>query len=215
MKKAVFLALFAFLFLQMGYGQNAKLEVFELGALADVILTGKIKMLDGKAFTFEINQVVAGDYTDPTIVVQRFHNTKTAKRWGKYQLGDAMILWLKRENDTYVIVGENGEGEKMWFGSDIYLDSRGGALKNTFGNHAPYPAVNVYAEKVSAPDFIAAVQDTKGCFKLEMEEKKSPEGTVVVKRFAVKQMEGTELDRIRSKGWMQDLIIANGEKHIR
>lgn len=215
MKKATFFTLIAVLFVQLGFAQTAKWEVFELGAQADLIVTGKIKMLDSKAYTLEIDQVVAGDYAEPTIVVQKFHNTKTAKRWGKYVLSEGMMLWLKRDGNTFTIVGENGEGEKMWFGGDVYLDSRGGALKNTFGNHAPYPGSAIYAEKVKADEFIAAVKDTKPCFGLEMQETKSPEGVVVVKRFAVKKLDDKQFDEIRGKGWMQDNIIANGEKHIR
>jgi hypothetical protein len=215
MKKIVFFALFAFVCLSMAFAQTAKMEVFELGAAADVIVTGKIKMLDTKAYTLEIDKVVAGDYTAAMIVVQRFHNTKTAKRWGKYVLAESMMVWLKREGDVYTIVGENGEGEKMFFGGDIYLDSRGGALKNTFGNHAPYPGSAIYAEKVNAEQFVAAVKDTKACFSLDIEEKKSPEGAVMYKRFAVKKLEDKQYDDIRGRGWMQDNIIANGEKHIR
>jgi hypothetical protein len=215
MKKAFFLLVLTFAGMTLGWSQTAKMEIYELGAQADIIVTGQIKLLDSKNYTLEINKVVAGDYTSPTIVVERFHPTKTAKRWGKYVVGETMMLWLKDDAGQYKIVGENGEGEKMLFGTDVYLDSRGGALKNTFGNHAPYPGSAIYAEKVSAEEFIAAVTDTKGCFKLDIEEKKSPEGEVMYKRFAVKLLEDKAYDEIRSRGWMQDLIIANGEKHIR
>ena len=215
MKKTIFFLVFAFVCLQLGMAQTPKMEVYELGAAADIIVTGKIKMLDSKAYTLEIEQVVAGDYTSPTIVVKRFQNTKTAKRWGKYVLAESMMLWLKNDAGTYTIIGENGEGEKMNFGGDVYLDSRGGALKNTFGNHAPYPGSAIYAEKVNATEFIAAVKDTKACFGLDIEEKKSPEGVVAQKRFAVKKLDDKQYDDIRSRGWMQDNIIANGEKHVR
>ncbi len=215
MKKALFFALFAILGLTVGYSQTAKMEVFELNASADLIVTGKIKMLETLTFTFEIDQVLGGATTAEKIVVKKFKNTKTSKRWGKYILAEGMILWLKSDGTNYTIVGENGEGEKMWFGGDVYLDSRGGALKNTFGNHAPYPGSAVYAEKVKADEFLAAVKDTKDCFSLDIEEKKSPEGDITFKRFAVKKLEDTQYDDIRSRGWMQDNIIANGEKHIR
>jgi hypothetical protein len=215
MKKVIFFAFFALLCCGFATAQTAKMEIYELGASADLIVTGKIKMLDSKVYTFEIDQVIAGEYAEPTIVVQRFHNTKTAKRWGKYVLSEGMILWLKRDGVNNTIIGENGEGEKMWFGGDIYLDSRGGALKNTFGNHAPYPGSAVYAEKVKAEEFIAAVKDTKDCFSLDIEEKKSPEGEVMFKRFAVKKLDDKQYDDIRSRGWMQDVIIAAGEKRMR
>lgn len=215
MKKVIFLAFFALLCCGFAAAQTAKMEIFELGASADLIVTGKIKMLDSKAYTFEIDQVIAGEYAEPTIVVQKFHNTKTAKRWGKYVLSEGMILWLKRDGVNNTIVGENGEGEKMWFGGDVYLDSRGGALKNTFGNHAPYPGSAVYAEKVKGDEFIAAVKDTKGCFSLDIEEKKSPEGEVMFKRFAVKKLDDKQYDDLRGRSWMHDNIIANGEKHMR
>jgi hypothetical protein len=215
MKKVLSVALFLLIGLTIGYSQTAKMEVFELGAQADLIVTGKIKMLDSKAYTFEIDKVVAGSYANPTIVVQRFHNTKTAKRWGKYVLAESMMLWLKTDGTTNTILGENGEGEKMLFNGDVYLDSRGGALKNTFGNHAPYPGSAIYAEKVNAEQFVAAVKDTKDCFSLDIEEKKSPEGEVMFKRFAVKKLEDKQYDEIRGRGWMHDNIIANGEKHVR
>jgi hypothetical protein len=215
MKKAVFLVLISLFCFGFGMAQTAKMEVFELNAQADLILTGKIKMLDSKIFVLEIDQVIKGDYTLPTIKVARFHNTSKAKRWGKYVLSETMMLWLKRDGDIATILGENGEGEKMLFAGDVYLDSRGGALKNTFGNHAPYPGSAIYAEKVNAGEFISAVRDTKDAFTLDIEEKKSPEGAVTYKRFAVKQLEDAAYDDIRSRSWMHENIIANGEKHIR
>ncbi|MBK9453921.1 MAG: hypothetical protein IPN95_31910 [Bacteroidetes bacterium] len=215
MKKTIFLALFALVSWTFGMSQTAKMEVFELNAASDVVVTGKIKMLETTTFTFEIDQVLAGSYSNPTIVVKKFKNTKTAKRWGKYVLSEGMLLWLKSDGTNYSIVGENGEGEKMWFGGDVYLDSRGGAMKNTFGNHAPYPGSAIYAEKVKADEFLAAVKDTKDCFSLDIEEKKSPEGDVTFKRFAVKKLEDKQYDELRGRSWMHDNIIANGEKHIR
>jgi hypothetical protein len=216
MKKAVSFLVFALVCLVWGHAQTAKMEIFELSASADVILTGKIKMLDSKIFVLEVDQVIAGEYTDPTIKVERFHNTKTAKRWGKYVLAETMMLWLKKgEGGMYKIVGENGEGEKMLFAGDVYLDSRGGGLKNTFGNHAPYPGSAVYAEKVNAETFIAAVKDTRDAFGLEIEEKKGPTGEVMQKRFAVKKWEDKQFDEVRSRGWMHDNILAAGEKHVR
>jgi hypothetical protein len=215
MKKTFALVLCMLIGMAFAQAQTAKMEVFEINAQADLVLTGKIKMLDSKNYTLEIDKVVAGDYSSPTIVVEKFHNTKTAKRWGKYVLAETMMLWLKNDGGVYKIVGENGEGEKMLFNGDVYLDSRGGALKNTFGNHAPYPGSAIYAEKVNAEQFIAAVKDTKDCFGLDIEEKKSPTGEVMYKRFAVKKLEDKQYDDIRGRGWMQDNIIANGEKHIR
>ncbi|MFN8396233.1 MAG: hypothetical protein U0176_16505 [Bacteroidia bacterium] len=215
MKKAFFTLVLAFICLNWVMAQIPKMEVYELSASADLIVTGKIKMLDSKSYTLEIEEVVAGEYTQPTVVVEKFHNTKTAKRWGKYVLSEGMMLWLKNDNGVYKIIGENGEGEKMYFNGDVYLDSRGGALKNTFGNHAPYPGSAIYAEKVNGKEFIAAVKDTKPCFGLEIEEKKSPEGEISVKRFAVKKLEDKQYDQIRSNSWMHDNIIASGEKHYR
>jgi hypothetical protein len=215
MKKTVALTFLMLICMAIGHAQTAKMEVFELNAQADIVLTGKITLLDAKNFTVGVEQVLAGDFSDKTVVVERFHNTKTVKRWGKYLQGELVMLWLKNDAGTYKIVGENGEGEKLVFNGEVYLDSRGGGLKNTFGNQAPYPTLNIYAEKVKADDFFAAVKDTKGCFSLDIEEKKSPTGEVMYKRFAVKKLEDKQYDDIRGRGWMHDLIIANGEKHIR
>lgn len=215
MKKAFSFILFVCLMIGLSQAQTAKWELYELNAAAELVVTGKVSLLEGKNLTLAIDQVVAGSYSEKTIVVKRFVNTKTAKRWGKYVQGEELMLWLQQVEGVWQIVGENGEGEKLLFNGEVYLDSRGGGLKNSFGNHAPYPQLSIYAEKVKAEELIAAVKDTRDCFGLDIVEAKSPEGEVMYKRFAVKKLEDKQYDDIRGRGWMQELLVANGEKHLR
>jgi hypothetical protein len=215
MKKTLSLLLILLVVCTAASAQTRKWEIYELNAAADLVLRGKISALTGSTYTFEISNVVAGAYSEKDITIQRFKDTKTVKRWGKYVVGEEMLVFIKKEGDLYHVLGDNGEGEKFIYGVEIYLDGRGGALKNTYGYHAVNAKLNIYSEKAMVAEFVTAIKDTKSCLTIELFEKERNTGEILKDRFYIKNCDDKTLDELRSRSWIHDLFFTTAEKHFK
>lgn len=217
MKKLLLLPLFAWLSFSLAFSQERKMEIYEVNTLADVVLYGEITSTKGKNFTLSVQEVVAGDFSEKEIAVGKVKNSSTAKRWGKYTVGEVVMVFLVNNDGAWKVVGKNGEGEKLISGETAYLDSRGGGLKNSFGYHQVNATVNIYAEKADLKELCSALKDTKSCYTIETEEKKDRAGLPFVARYAVQSTELDEaaMDKLRSSSNFHNLIISIAEKHFR
>lgn len=216
MKKRLTGALLFLMVASLTFGQYRKMDVYELALAADLIVHGTITESKGGMFTVDIEGVNAGAYNDSQITVKRFKNWKTVKRWGKYVPKEAVMLFLKLEDGNYTILGEGGEGEKLIMAGDIYLDSRGGALKNQFGYHARLLEGNIYAEKVPLEEFKDAVSGIRDCFKVQYEtkvDKKTQEE--FQSPYATSTCEAATLDEYRGKSWVHDKVAQQAEKAVK
>jgi hypothetical protein len=195
--------------------QARKMEIYELACTADLVVRGKISELEPLRFTLDITETLKGTYTDKTISVIRFINTKAAKRWGKYTVGEELLLFLRVDGNYYKILGENGEGEKLVMGSDICIDSRGIALKNRNGYQVTSTGANIYGELVPAKDLLDAVRALPGCYSVSYVERDGGMGKMEQFPVATSTCDDQRKDELRSMSWVHDIAISQAEKAIR
>lgn len=195
--------------------QYRKMEIYELACAADLIVQGKISDQDPLNFVVEVGTVLGGTYAEKTLSVAKFRNTKVAKRWGKYTVGEEIILFLRNDNGHYHILGEGGEGEKLVMGAEICIDSRGVALKNRFGYFAATAGVNIYAEKVPAADLTDIVKKIRDCYGVSYVERPTPDGEKAVFPVAKSTCENARKDELRGTSWVHDMVIEQAETAIR
>ena len=196
-------------------GQYRKLMPFELACDADLVVVAKIKSMDPLRFSGEVTQVVAGEASGGVVSVQRFINTKVAKRWGKYTVGESLLLFLRKDGEHYKIMGEGGEGEKLIMGEEVCIDSRGDGLKNRFGYHSTPSGANIYAEKVPLQDYVGAIQDVRGCAKVAYVEKTTVDQKVEQHPVVTVSCEGPQKDAIYGKSWVHGTMMEQAEKHVK
>jgi hypothetical protein len=213
--KHILLFVFTLLLASPLAAQYRKMQVYELSCAADLIVQGKISNQDPLNFVVEVSNVHVGSYADKTISIVKFRNTKVAKRWGKYTLGEEVLLYLRNDNGHYHVIGEGGEGEKLVVGAETCIDSRGEGLKNRFGYHAVSPTTNIYAEKVPTPELLAASIAVRGCYQLKYVERETPEGQKV--QFPVVQTtcDDKAKDELRSASWVHETVVNQAETAIR
>lgn len=189
-----------------------KLHVYELAIGADLIVKGKITESKGGNFKVEISGVVAGNYEGSSILVKRFKNYKTVKRWGKYLVDEEVFLFLKEGEDRYEIMGLGGEGEKLIMANEVFLDSRGEGIKNRFGYQAMLIEGNIYAEKLPLEDFEAAVKGMRACFSLRYKETFTKDGDAWQEPITTQICDDKALDQYRSTSWVHEEMTKHAEK---
>lgn len=195
--------------------QYRKMQVYELSCAADLIVQGKISDQDPLNFVVTVGKVHAGTFSDATISVPKFRNTKVAKRWGKYTLGEEVLLYLRNDNGHYHILGEGGEGEKLIVGAETCIDSRGEGLKNRFGYHAVSPTVNIYAEKVPTAELLAASAEVRSCYQLSYVERETAEGQKAQFPVVQSKCDDKAKDALRSTSWVHETVVTQAEEAIR
>jgi hypothetical protein len=200
--------------LGQAFAQNRRLELYEVNEGAEILVKGKITGFQGKYFTLEVQNAFRGDVSG-SIQVEKFKNNANAKRWGKYLEGEEVLLFLNANEGHYSIVGENGEGEKLVLGNDLYLDSRGGGIKNSFGYHQVNPTLNTYAEKVELDQMVQALKDTKGLFEVATAEAKDQMGNPYIDRWSQRKAEEAAIDAFRGISSYHEQLIKMAEKYLR
>lgn len=145
-----------------------KKEIWELAGTADLVVHGKVSQAQQglPKITLSIVEVIAGEYSSASIDITKFINNKMGKRWAKYAEGEEVVLFLKKAEDKWELMGDAGEGEKLVMGKDIYLDGRGGSLWNKFTYHTLVPSGQIYAEKSDLAEFKLAVKTYRSCFEI-------------------------------------------------
>ena len=138
------------------------MEIVELAVNATAVVRGEIKEVKGGNLILKVDYCMVGD-VGGEVTVKRYKNTKVAKRWGKYEAGQKLLLFLTEEDGKLEILGINGEGEKYVMGDEILLDGRGGGVKNRF-SYTDLPGGRIYAEKVPLDEFEEAVIGLRKCF---------------------------------------------------
>lgn len=191
------------------------MELYELNSMADLVLRGTVTSIKGKNFSIKVEEVVAGEFSEDEISVEKAKNTPTAKRWGKYVTDEAVLLFLVKDGENWKVLGESGEGEKLVVGTEAFLDSRGGGIKNKFSYHQINPTVNIYAEKVDLNGLCQALKDTKNCFNIVLVEEKDRTGNPFTERYSEPSAEFNEAasDKMRSKSEFHESIIATALEH--
>lgn len=214
MKKSLLLFFAMVLLISQAFSQNRRLELFEVNELSEVVVKGKITGFQGKHFMLEVEDAIRGEASG-TIQVEKFKNNANAKRWGKYLEGEEVLLFLQANGESFSIVGENGEGEKLVVGNDLYLDSRGGGFKNSFGYHQVNPSLNTYAEKVELDQMKTALMETKGLFDIQTAEANDQMGNPYTDRWAVRKSDEAAIDALRGNSVYHEQLIKMAEKYLR
>ena len=140
------------------------MEIVELATNATTVVRGEIKEVKGSNLVLSVEYCLVGD-VGSEVTVKRFKNTKVAKRWGKYEAGQKLLLFLQGEPGAWKIMGVNGEGEKYVLGDDVLLDGRGGGVKNRY-SYINLTGGRIYAEKVPLDEFEEAVTGLRKNFKV-------------------------------------------------
>jgi hypothetical protein len=196
------------------YGQYRKMHIYQLAAESDLILRGTITEVKGGSITLAVDAVVAGQYSDPTITVNRFKNFKLVKRWGKYMEKESVFLFLKKDGEEWNIVGEGGEGEKLIEASDVYIDSRGEGVKNRFSYYDRLVEGNIYAEKIPLAEFEAAVGAIGKCIDLTYKEVIAKTGEPYKEPIVHFSCDDKTLDSYRAQSWVHDEILKAAENAV-
>ena len=212
---STFLLLIALAFGSLHSQIQLRQEIVELACNADVVVRGKIA--DVKSFDFEFTPTatILGEKVTGPISVKRFRNTKTAKRWGKYLDGEELLLFLKQDGDKYEILGVNGEGEKLIFGSNIYLDSRGGAAFARYEYHQPDAKTRIYAEKAPLADFLAALPPLRACYEIGYDEKANRTGELELHAFAKRVCSDADFDATQAMSDVALRLIEKAERLVK
>ena len=213
--KHLLLIAFALLLASPLAAQYRKMHVYELACAADLILQGKLSDQDPLNFVVEVSKVHAGSFAEKTITVAKFRNTKVSKRWGKYTLGEEVLLYLRHDNGHYHILGEGGEGEKLIVGEEICIDSRGEGLKNRFGYHQVNATVNIYAEKVPTAELLAASAEVRNCYQLSYVERETAVGIKAQFPVVKSACDDKAKDAFRSTSWVHDVVAEQAETMVK
>lgn len=212
MKKTYFLSVICLFFSFSLWGQTNKTEVAELAGSAELILKGSISSTKGFNFIIEIGEVIAGDFSESSITVRKYKNFKAVKRWGKYQVREDVLVFLKKNGENWELLGSKGEGEKLIMADAIYLDSRGGAVVNRFQYHSMLLGGNIYAEKVDLANFIAAVKDFRELFAVSYEEVTDKEGNTRMEARYTYSGDDAALDEFRAKSDVHNRLATDAGK---
>jgi hypothetical protein len=105
------------------YRHMSRLEVI---ARAEVIVMGTVTQVDESTIDLKIDRQIVGSVaTGQTIVVGKFHDWACAWRWGRYYVGEQLLMFLNPRDDgsgKYYILGAGDEGESPIHGdrADAY-----------------------------------------------------------------------------------------------
>lgn len=102
---------------------RAEYEPFPLYKLiltADEIVHGEIVSLDEKFFYLKIE--VSLTNLDGTVKVARFQDWTCAQRWGEYEVGQRVFLFLKDNEGVYQTISAGNEGELPILGDSVLVN---------------------------------------------------------------------------------------------
>jgi hypothetical protein len=109
------LAVLTFLFpvpADADYRHMSRLEVI---AAADVIVMGTVTRVNDTTIDLRIDHAIHGPVgAGQTILVRKFYDWPCAWRWGPYQIGERLLMFLGSRHDAtgmYRILGAGDEGE--------------------------------------------------------------------------------------------------------
>lgn len=89
---------------------------------ADIAVYGEIDSIAGDYFFLKIKNKIFGKYDNPTIKVKKFRNWRCAERWTKYDVGQNVFLFLKKDlKKHWSIISGGGEGELPIVKDKLYL----------------------------------------------------------------------------------------------
>jgi hypothetical protein len=216
MKKLILLSVALLMMAFTAQAQYQKMEVFEMIGTADLVVFGTIQEVKTLTMVVEVKDRLLGDDESATIEVEKYKGTsKNAKRWGKYMMGENVLLFLKKESGAYKLLGVGGEGEKYVLEGEVYLDNRGGALFNRF-NYLTLPSgASIYAEKVSLKDFSDAVRNLRSLFTVEYVEETNVAGEVTRKPVTVPAGAASAIDEYASRSDLHNKLIQDCWKALK
>ncbi len=192
---------------------HVPMEVVELAANATAVVRGEITEIKGFTLILKVEYCLVGD-VGGEVEVKRFKNTKVAKRWGKYEEGQKLLLFLTDEDGKLEIMGVNGEGEKYVMGDEVLLDGRGGGVKNRY-SYIDLPGGRIYAEKVALDEFEEAVIGLKKCFTVTYDAVTNNANETTLYPRAAVQCEANELEELRGSTEVARELVEKGEKLVK
>lgn len=135
------------------------LRLGELIGLADVIVIGKIAAVEKLTFDIEVQESWIGERSPgESLTVKRFRDWGCAQRWEKYAVGQRVLLFLQRDQESqqpWQILGAGDEGE-----SRVTDD---GVIPNfLIDEEAGRRAVTLAQLQPAVVDFRAAYRMTRG-----------------------------------------------------
>jgi hypothetical protein len=193
-----------------------KKHIWEMAGTADLIITGKISAVKGNDISLQIADVVTGDKPEGDFSYAAFRTLKSAKRWGKYVVGEEVLLFLQKDGDKFKIMGDAGEGEKLIMNGKIYLDSRGEAVFNKF-TYFPLPGgkTSIYAEELDLAEFKEAVKLYPNCFSVGHEPRQDKMGAMYEGAFAEPKCDDKEQTRYRLVNLIADKLTDESLKAVK
>lgn len=209
MKKIALLAVLCFLTLGIQAQDYIKKQIWEMTGTADLIVVGKISAVKGNDITLQPTQIVSGDKPEGDFSYAAFRTLKSAKRWGKYLVGEEVLLFLQKDGDKFKIMGDAGEGEKLVMNGKAYLDSRGDAIFNKF-NYFPLPSgkgTSIYAEELDLNELVEAIKAYPTCFEVGHKPRQDKMGAMYEGAYAVPKCEDKEMTRLRLVNLIADKMV--------
>jgi hypothetical protein len=93
-------------------GQLRLPAICRLTVHADEIILGTITDVHDETFQLEVKETVVGSLaTSKQLSVRQFHDWPCAWRWGKYAVGERVLLFLEKDAEQWHIIGAGNEGE--------------------------------------------------------------------------------------------------------
>ena len=185
--------------------QTEPLPFWEKVGTADLIVTGILLKVEGDQCQFMVDEWAYGTLDEPDSDLIRIQKYQGATpRWEPYEIGQRVMLFLKRESDEWVIMGGNGEGEHLIFQDQVYVDNRGGGIWDDFEAHT-IRGRTLSAEPVLKKEMLNAIADFRKCFRLV-------QPTEAGKRIRIKQLVNEkELKKNRFYSDVFDQLIVSME----
>lgn len=211
--KSIFIPLFLFLFGAV-QAQSPKATLVELYGAADAVVVAEINSVKGGNFQASVNEIWKGE-PGKEVGVAKYRNTKTAKRWIKYATGERVLLFLKKDGNSWEILGENGEGEKLMMMDKVYLDSRGTGVWNRFSYFPVVDDATIYAEEVVPADLKAALIGVAGCYSIGYSEGEDKEGNPIQEVYSTRSCGEEGLDALRSLSDMANELTDQADRMMR
>lgn len=208
--------IFLFLFLSwnpISAQTHKPMEIVELAANATAVVRGEVKEIKGSSLILKVDYCMIGD-VGGELEVKRFKNTKVAKRWGKYEAGQKLLLFLTDENGKLAIMGINGEGEKFVMGDDVYLDGRGGGVLNRY-SYTDVPGGRIYAEKVALDEFEEAITGLRKAYSVSYDAVTNNANETTLFPRAKVICEETELEEFRTSTNVAMKLVEKSNKLVK
>lgn len=136
------------------------MQLVDLVATADFIATGEIAEVRKETFILKVNDVFAGKPGEKVEIV-KFQDWPCAWRWAPYEVGQEVLVFVKREEGKLQLLGAGGESESPIVDEQVYCQFPCELKLFVFGKIGDHQV-----PKASLKDVNAALTEYQKCFRL-------------------------------------------------